>query len=217
MGFYSFMVLSSIGAALIALAYLRRLPARYLLVGALAVLALHPMLDVSALPTALRAILYEPVRTGVVRSLYPIIPWCAIVVVGYVAGRDAALHGPDVRRLAAARGRVRGCSSSSACPAATAMRTATKRCGPRVLDFREVPAGSGVPHLRVHVHLPGLAVLAQLARNGTPAWLRPFEVYGRVPFFFYIVHFYVLGVRQAMIRTRFGLLETYLIWLRCSR
>ena len=31
----------------------------------------------SALPVALRAMLYEPVRTGAFRSLYPIIPWIA--------------------------------------------------------------------------------------------------------------------------------------------
>jgi len=34
-----------------------------------------------------------------------------------------------------------------------------------------------------------------------------------VPFFFYVVHFYVLGLVAAIVRTKFGLLETYLIWL----
>src|SRR6185503_13634640 len=41
------------------------------------------------LPTPLRAILYEPVRTGAFRSLYPVIPWSAIVLFGFVMGRDA--------------------------------------------------------------------------------------------------------------------------------
>ena len=58
---------------------------------ALAVVLLHPLLDVSSLPLALQAVLYEPVRVGALRSLYPIIPWSAIVIVGYVVGRDA-LH-----------------------------------------------------------------------------------------------------------------------------
>ena len=64
MGFYSFVVLSSIGAELIVLALVRRCRAQVLLPAALAVLALHPLLDVSALPLPLRAILYEPVRSG---------------------------------------------------------------------------------------------------------------------------------------------------------
>ncbi len=89
MGFYSFAVLSSIGAALIVLAFARHLPTRVLLPAALAVLALHPLLDVSLLPLPLRAILYEPVREGAFRSLYPLLPWCAIVVAGFVVGRDA--------------------------------------------------------------------------------------------------------------------------------
>ncbi|MGQ0445406.1 MAG: heparan-alpha-glucosaminide N-acetyltransferase domain-containing protein [Beijerinckiaceae bacterium] len=81
--------MSSIGASIILLALVRHWPSKVLLPAALAVLALHPLLDVSALPVPLRAILYEPVRTGAFRSLYPLIPWAAIVVLGFVVGRDA--------------------------------------------------------------------------------------------------------------------------------
>jgi len=42
MGFYSFVVLSSIGAAIIIVALVRHWPSRILLPAALAVLALHP-------------------------------------------------------------------------------------------------------------------------------------------------------------------------------
>lgn len=51
-------------------------------------LLIHPLVDVSALPAPLQAILHEPVRTGAFRSLYPLIPWSASVVVGFVIGRD---------------------------------------------------------------------------------------------------------------------------------
>ena len=56
MGFYSFMVLSSIGVGVIVAALLRNVSGRILAPAALAVLVLHPLIDVSSLPVALRAI-----------------------------------------------------------------------------------------------------------------------------------------------------------------
>jgi hypothetical protein len=34
-----------------------------------------------------------------------------------------------------------------------------------------------------------------------------------VPFFFYVVHFDVLGIAAAAVHTKWGLAATYLIWL----
>ncbi|NJM55593.1 MAG: hypothetical protein HC841_06470 [Verrucomicrobiae bacterium] len=58
-----------------------------------------------------------------------------------------------------------------------------------------------------------LAGLRTVAHGHMPAVLRPFEIFGRVPFFFYIVHFYVLGVAAAVARAKVGLPATYLIWV----
>lgn len=214
MGFYSFMVLTCIGVGIIALAFLRHLPARWLLAGALAVLALHPLLDVSALPTALRAILYEPVRTGAFRSLYPIVPWVAIVVLGFVVGRDALARQRPARlwltlaaaafalflvvRLAGGYGNTWPYSGAGSFEFWT---------------FAKYPPDLAFLTWSLACVFLALAALAKLVPGPALALLRPFEVFGRVPFFFYVVHFYVLGIAAAVVHTRFGLPEVYLIWL----
>lgn len=91
MGFYSFMVLTCIGVAIIATALLRDVSSRILVPIALGILLLHPLLDVSWLPLPLRAMLYEPVREGAFRSLYPIIPWSAILLLGFVVDRKSVV------------------------------------------------------------------------------------------------------------------------------
>jgi hypothetical protein len=58
-----------------------------------------------------------------------------------------------------------------------------------------------------------MAVLWSISRRGTPALLEPLEVFGRVPFFFYVVHFYVLGVAAAVVGTKLDLGWTCAIWL----
>lgn len=214
MGFYSFAVLSSIGVGLIVLALVRHLPTKVLLPAAVAILALHPLLDVSAWPLALRAVFYEPVRTGSLRSLYPVVPWCAILLVGFVAGRDARARHSPARFWAAL---------AAAC---LLLFVAVRLPG----DYGNAYPHTGVTHLdfwffaKYPPDLPflawsfaatfaALALLWRVTRMRTPGPLRPFELFGRVPFFFYVVHFYVLGVAAALVRAKAGLAETYLAWL----
>lgn len=214
MGFYSFVVLSAIGAAIILLALVRDVPGKRLLAAAIAVLALHPLLDVSALPLPLRAVLYEPVRSGAFRSLYPVIPWAAIAVVGFVAGRDA-LHRRQPARF--------WLGLAGICLALfLAIRLAggygnaypyTKVASLAFWTFAKYPPDLPFLAWSFAATFAGLAVLWRLTRSGMPAWLRPFVVFGRVPFFFYVVHFYVLGLAAAAVHTKWGLAQTYLIWL----
>jgi uncharacterized membrane protein len=214
MGFYSFVVLSSIGTALIIVALLRHLPATVLLGAAVAVLALHPLLDVSALPVALRAILYEPVRSGPFRSLYPVIPWCAIVIVGYVVGRDAVTRARPARFWAILG--VLSLITFFAVRLSGGYGNAYPTSGVTHLDFwffSKYPPDLPFLTWSFAAIFFGLALLWSLTHSGTPALLLPFAVFGRVPFFFYVVHFYVLGVAAAIVRGKFGLGETYLVWL----
>ena len=214
MGFYSFVVLSSIGASLTLLALVRHAPSKVLLPVAVAVLALHPLLDVSALPLPLRAILYEPVRTGAFRSLYPLIPWCAIVLVGFVVGRDAAhrqqpvsfwLRWSGVCLLVFLVVRLAG-GYGNAYPYASVASLA-------FWSFAKYPPDLPFLTWSFAATFFGLAALRWITRSSTPALLRPFVVFGRVPFFFYVVHFYILGLAAAVVRTKFDLVETCAIWL----
>jgi uncharacterized membrane protein len=214
MGFYSFMVLTSIGVAIIVTALLRNVSSRILVPAALGVLVLHPLLDVSSLPVALRAMLYEPVRTGMFRSLYPVIPWAAVLLLGFVAGRDAVTRDRPARFWAALAA------------ISFAIFFAVRLYGGygNAYEYSSVASVEFWTFAKYPPDLPFLAwssgcifltliALAALTRDRTPALLRPFAVFGRVSFFFYVVHFYVLGVAAAIARARFGLAETYLIWL----
>ncbi|MGH8186722.1 MAG: DUF1624 domain-containing protein [Steroidobacteraceae bacterium] len=214
MGFYSFMVLSSIGVGVIVVALLRDLPSRILAPIALAILALHPLLDVSAWPTALQAVVYEPVRTGAIRSLYPSIPWVGIVLLGFVVGRDASQRERPARFwliLAAASllvflfVRISGGYGNAYAYDSIFSRD--------FWMFAKYPPDLPFLSWSFACVFLSLAALWAVARNGVPQVLRPFEVFGRVPFFFYVVHFYVLGIAAAILRARYGLAETYFIWV----
>jgi uncharacterized membrane protein len=214
MGFYSFMVLTSIGVAIIATALLRDVSSRVLVPLALGILLLHPLLDVSWLPVPLRAMLYEPVRTGAFRSLYPIVPWIGVVLLGFVVGRDALTR----ERPAKFWGALAALSF--------AFFLAVRLYGGygNAYAYSSVASVAFWEFAKYPPDLPFLAwsfgciflsliVFSALTRNGTPALLRPLAIFGRVPFFFYIVHFYVLGIAAAILRAKFGLPATYGIWL----
>jgi len=214
MGFYSFAVLSSIGVGLILLALVRDVPARVLLPVALAVVLLHPLLDVSSLPVALQAVLYEPVRVGALRSLYPIIPWSAIVIIGYIVGCDALRRERPVRfwllcsafsLLVFALVRLSGGYGNAYAYTSIASR--------EFWMFAKYPPDLAFLTWSCMATFLALAISWCLTRERTPLALRPFEIFGRVPFFFYLVHFYVLGIAAAIARTKVDLPGTYAIWL----
>lgn len=214
MGFYSFMVLTSIGVAIIATALLRDVSSRILVPIALGILLLHPLLDVSWLPLQLRAMLYEPVRTGAFRSLYPIVPWIGILLLGFVVGRDAMRRARPVSFWAALAAlsfalfmavRLYGGYGNAYSYSSVA--------SVEFWEFAKYPPDLAFLAWSFGCIFLSLIVLAAVTRNGTPALLRPFAVFGRVPFFFYIVHFYVLGIAAAIVRAKFGLPATYAVWL----
>ena len=214
MGFYSFMVLTSIGVAIIVTALLRDVSSRVLVPIALGILLLHPLLDVSWLPLPLRAMLYEPVRSGAFRSLYPVIPWIAILLLGFVAGRDALQRERPAKFWAGLAAlsfaffffvRLNGGYGNAYAYSSVA--------SVGFWEFSKYPPDLPFLAWSFGCIFLALIVLAAVTRHGTPALLRPFAIFGRVPFFFYIVHFYVLGIAAAILRAKFSLPAAYAIWL----
>jgi uncharacterized membrane protein len=214
MGFYSFMTLSSIGVGVIALAFLRDVPGKVLAPLALAILALHPLVDVSGLPVPLQAVLYEPVRHGFFRSMYPVFPWIAIVILGFVIGRDSLRS----------ENRTRHWFALAAISFAIFLVVRLSAGYGNAYPYTEVGSLSFWTFAKYPPDLPFLAwsfgclfvaliALSSIVRTTTPAWLRPLEVFGRVPFFFFVVHFYVLGIAQGILRMKTGLGGVYFIWI----
>lgn len=213
-GFYSFMVLTCIGVSVILLSLLRHVSSRRLLPVALGVLSFHPLLDLSALPLPLQAVLHEPIRTGAFRSLYPLIPWSAIVVTGFVVGRDSLTRAKPERFWL--------WWSAAALLVFLAVRlgggygNAYSYGSVTDLDFwlfSKYPPDLAFLSWSFALTFATLALLRSVTRRGVPWLLRPFTLFGRVPFFFYVVHFYVLGIAAALLRSKFLLPGTYLVWL----
>jgi uncharacterized membrane protein len=214
MGFYSFMVLTCIGVSIIATALLRDVSSRILVPLALGILLLQPLLDVSWLPLPLRAMLYEPVREGAFRSLYPIIPWIAIVLLGFVVGRDSLTRERPAKFWAALAAisfafffavRLHGGYGNAYAYSSVA--------SVQFWEFAKYPPDLPFLAWSFGCIFLTLIVLSALARDGTPAVVRPFAVLGRGPFFLYIEHINMLGNPAAIQRTKFGLAGTFGIWL----
>jgi len=213
-GYYSFVVLSSIGAGIILTAYLRRLSQLPLLGLALAILALHPLIDLSGIPTPLRAVLHEPVREGAFRSLYPIVPWVGMLLLGFVVGRDAYRRGPR-EGLWLALGalslalfflvRLPGGYGNAYPHGGVTSR--------EFWHFAKYPPDLPFITLAYAAVFPALALVHRLCKEGVPRWLHPFTVYGRVSFFFYLTHFYVLGPARGLIRIKMGIDGVLVVWL----
>jgi uncharacterized membrane protein len=159
-------------------------------------------------------VLYEPVRDGAFRSLYPIIPWAAIVLVGFVLGRSFVEQPRSSRWWLALAAvclalflavRLHG-GYGNAYPYASVGSL-------EFWSFAKYPPDIPFLAWAFFATFLSIAVLMRVTREGTPAWLEPLAVLGRVPFFFYVVHFYVLGIAAAIIGTKPGLGPTYAIWI----
>jgi uncharacterized membrane protein len=185
-----------IGWCMVIMAGLVRLPLPVVAGIGVAIIALHnavmpPLLP--AIPAALRKLLYtafaeEPI--GPLMVLYSIVPWIGVMAAGYAFGRALTLDPPRRDRLCLAiglggtalflllrgfnlYGDPRPWASEGPMPALLSFLNTSKY--PASLSFLLMTLG------------PTIALVPPLerARGALARWI---EVFGRVPFFYYVLH-----------------------------
>jgi uncharacterized membrane protein len=207
-----FQVIYAIGGSMIVLAALQYLPTRWVAAYGFAVVLLHDLLQrIQPEQLGRAAWLWEfLVSTGFffrgqqmwVFVMYPLLPWSGVMALGYAFGAVVAL--PAEKR------RVRSLQCGAVALATFVLLRATNWYGDSV---RFVHLGSlertTMSFLEVTKYPPSLQFLCAtlgvlllvfavvdfaLERRWIPRALGVVEVYGRVPFFYYVIHFYLIHV-----------------------
>jgi len=185
-----------IGWCMVLMAGLVRLPVRVVGYGGVALMALHNVVMpalVPSMPIPLRAVLYTAFQDpplGPLMVLYSLIPWIGVMAAGYGFGAVLTLEPVRRDRLCYAIGAAgtalflllrgfnlygdpRPWTTGTPMPAVLAFLNTTKY--PASLSFLLMTLG------------PTIALLPVLerARGRVARWL---TVFGRVPFFFYLLH-----------------------------
>jgi uncharacterized membrane protein len=247
-----FQVIYAIGGSMMLLAALQYLPTRWVAAYGFAVTLLHDLLQrIQPEQLGRAAWLWEfVVSTGFffrgqqlwVFVMYPLLPWSGVMALGYAFGTVVAL--PAEKR------RIRSLQYGAVALAMFVLLRATGWYGDTV-KFERLGSASRttMSFFDVTKYPPSLQYLCAtlgvllvvfagvdyaLERQWIPRALAVAEVYGRVPFFYYVIHFYllhVLAVVTLMIENHtvhvsiaatamgkvghgwFGLPGVYLVWI----
>jgi uncharacterized membrane protein len=238
-----------IGASMIILGALAPLGPRISGLLGLAIIATHNLLDGSTneLWRMLHSITFHrPTPGHTVASLYPLIPWVGVMMAGYGAG-PLWNSSPKQRQLWLNR------SGLAAITLFFLLRLTNLYGDPSPFQPQQNPVFTLLSFVNVSKYPPSLdyllltlgpaaLLLAALDRK-SPSWTHPFQTFGRVPLFFYLLHLPLIhgaAVAISLIRHGsaawlfqdpfalrrppnaapvdygFGLLGVYLLWLAVS-
>ncbi|MBS0265132.1 MAG: DUF1624 domain-containing protein [Planctomycetes bacterium] len=194
------LVLWALGGALIALAAFIYLPRRAIVGFGLLLIVGHNLFDGFQSTHPVWAILhgggYLLNKPGYVLYVgYPLIPWIGVTAVGYGLGPifewDAARRQPFLFRLGV-----------SLCVAFVVLRGSNLYGDPAHWVRQDSLLFTGFSWLNTTKYPPSLLFLLMTlgptliglawADRGTPRFLRPALVFGKVPLFFYLVHFFLI-------------------------
>jgi uncharacterized membrane protein len=181
-------VLWALGWSMVALGFLAHLPIRILAVVSIAVIILHNLADPIRSAAPLWSILHQPgvffLGSVPILAAYPLVPWFAVMSAGFCFGPILTLPPSERRRwvlriglaLTAAFLIIRGMNHYGDPAPWTGSVLSFLKCNkyPPSLDFLLMTLG------------PALLLLPFLDR------FHPLIVFGRVPLFYFLVHFYVI-------------------------
>lgn len=224
-GWWWFGVIWGLGAAMLALAALIHLPKPILLGGAAGFTLLHDSLwPIVGGSSALAALLYsggiaELPLAGPRLVIYPVLPWLALMVLGYVAARwIAPSRDPTGKRSIAI-----GAAAAAAFVPIRLIGFGQPEAGgwevgqtgtrsllslidvekyPPSLQYALVTLGMCLVLLGLFRYWPGFA-----ERVG-----RSLVTFGRVPFFFYSLHLFVIHALALALAAALGWPTDYLFW-----
>ncbi|MBL7952783.1 MAG: DUF1624 domain-containing protein [Flavobacteriales bacterium] len=207
---FSFAVLAvfwAIGVSMIALALLVYLPYRVVLTVGLSTVLLHNLLDLVPLPqSGTFGVLFAALHEGGVYELaperlltiqYPVLPWIGTMALGYCLGRlfTAAVTSEQRQRWLVGLG-------SGAVILFIALRAANVYGDPApwldqpstTFDILSFLNTTKYPPSLLYLCMtlgPALLFLAW-AEGRRPRWSEPFVLFGRVPYFYYMLHIYLI-------------------------
>jgi uncharacterized membrane protein len=195
------LVLWALGWSMILMALAVHLPVPLIACISLAIIAGHNMLDGIA-PGSLGAfaglwrVLHAPgfAIPGVLLIGYPLVPWVAVMALGYVLARVYQWDGPTRRRSLIILGLC-------ACAAFVAIRALNGYGNPAPWAAQRTPLLTVASFLNVRKYPPSLdfllmtlgpaAIALALSERVHGWWAAALAVYGRVPLFFYVTHIFV--------------------------
>lgn len=219
-GFFG--VLWALGAAMLLLAGTVRLPLGWLVAGALAVVLLHDLAD-PVRPDALGRLAWlwsllhakGGIAIGSWHSfvLFPLVPWCAVMALGYAFG--ALLRRPDGHRWTLRLGTaavllfvlLRATNlygnpphlPGGVTPGDFHPQPTFEKSWILFLDTEKYPPSLQFLLMTLGPSLLALAGMERRARRRVPGWMRVLAVFGRVPLFFYVAHLYAIHLGAALV------------------
>lgn len=221
-------ILWALGWSMVALGFLIYLPLRVLACLSVAVIALHNLADaVSASQFGGAAWIWNILHqqgifhagTTVVLVAYPLVPWIFVMAAGFCFGPVIALPALQRRRWMARIG--------LALTAAFLLIRALNIYGDPVRWSTQFPGMTVLSFLRVTKYPPSLDFLLMtlgpalllLAWFDRVSWsaTNPLIVFGRVPLFYFLVHFYLIHALAVMLQVvphgGYALWVVYVVWL----
>jgi uncharacterized membrane protein len=207
------LVIWALGWAMIALSLLVRLPTSVVTAFGVVMMAGHNLLDGVKWANPLWSILHSPgfvlnTPDHVVFAAYPLIPWMGVTAVGYALGQ---IYSWDADRRRAFLLRL----GLSLILAFLAIRLINVYGDPSHWTQQKMGVLTVLSFLNTTKYPPSLLfllmtlgpamILLRAVDRGTPRFLRPALVIGKVPLFYYVLHFaliHLLAVVTCYVRYR---------------